>query len=234
MVKIQLKNNLKVSLYFALKYFFSKKEKSVINIMNMISVIVISFSTASLFIVLSAFSGLKTFGLSFTNKFDPDFRIKPKNENKLIVSNEELSKIDLIHNVVDSSPVIEDKVVLNFKNKTMMAVLRGVGQQYSKIVQIDSLLISGDWLEGGYSEVIIGSSTARQLNLGVYDYSDLLKITVPRKLNKSRIDFNPFKSETALVAGIYSSIEDINKFYAFCDLGFARKVLQKNLNVIPL
>ena len=39
----------------------------------MISVIVISFSTASLFIVLSAFSGLKTFGLSFTNKFDPDF-----------------------------------------------------------------------------------------------------------------------------------------------------------------
>ena len=69
----------------------------------MISVIVISFSTASLFIVLSAFSGLKTFGLSFTNKFDPDFRIKPKNENKLIVSNEELSKIDLIHNVVDLS-----------------------------------------------------------------------------------------------------------------------------------
>ena len=95
--------------------------------MNMISVIVISFSTASLFIVLSAFSGLKTFGLSFTNKFDPDFRIKPKNENKLIVSNEELSKIDLIHNVVDSSPVIENKVVLSFKNKTMMAVLRGVG-----------------------------------------------------------------------------------------------------------
>ena len=158
----------------------------------MISVIVISFSTASLFIVLSAFSGLKTFGLSFTNKFDPDFRIKPKNENKLIVSNEELSKIDLIHTVVDSSPVIENKVVLNFKNKTMMAVLRGVGQQYSNIVQIDSLMISGDWLEGGYSEVIIGSSTARQLNLGVYDYSDLLKITVPRKLNESTINFNPF------------------------------------------
>ena len=71
-----------------------------------------------------------------------------------------------------------NKVVLNFKDKTMMAVLRGVGRIF-KIVQIDSLLISGDWLEGGYSEVIIGSSTARQLNLGVYDYSDLLKITVP-------------------------------------------------------
>ena len=141
-----------------------------------------------------------------------------------------MSKIDLIHNVVDSSPVIEDKVVLNFKNKTMMAVLRGVGQRYSNIVQIDSLMISGDWLEGGYSEVIIGSSTARQLNLGVYDYSDLLKITVPRKLNKSTINFNPFKSETALVAGIYSSIDDMNKFYVFSNIDFARKIFQNEFN----
>ena len=198
--------------------------------MNMIAVIVISFSTASLFIVLSAFSGLKTFGLSFTNKFDPDYRIKPRSEKKLILSNEQLSKIDLIPSVIESSPVLENKVVLNFKGKTMMAVLRGVGQNYSKIVQIDSLLISGSWFNAGYSEVIIGSSISRILNLGVYDYSDLLKITVPRKSNKTTINFDPFKSETALVAGIYSSIDNMSRFYIFSDLDFARKIFQKKLD----
>ena len=198
--------------------------------MNLIAVIVISFSTASLFIVLSAFSGLKTFGLSFTNKFDPDFRIKPKNEKKIIVSNEQLSKINLIPGVVENSPVIENKVVLTFKGKTVMAVLRGVGQQYSKIVQMDSLLISGNWLDNDYSQVVIGSSVARQLNLGVYDYSDLLKITVPRKLNNSRLNFNPFKNETALVSGVYSSIEDTNKFYIFSNIEFARRVFQDSFN----
>ena len=198
--------------------------------MNMIAVIVISFSTASLFIVLSAFSGLKTFGLSFTNKFDPDFRITPRSEKKLILSNEQLSKINLIPSVVESSPVLENKVVLNFKGKTMMAVLRGVGQNYSKIVQLDSLLISGSWFNAGYSEVIIGSSISRILNLGVYDYSDLLKITVPRKSNKTTINFDPFKSETALVAGIYSSIDNMSRFYIFSDLDFARKIFQKKLD----
>lgn len=198
--------------------------------MNMIAVIVISFSTASLFIVLSAFSGLKTFGLSFTNKFDPDYRIKPRSEKKLILSNEQLSKINLIPSVIESSPVLENKVVLNFKGKTMMAVLRGVGQNYSKIVQLDSLLISGSWFNGGYSEVIIGSSISRILNLGVYDYSDLLKITVPRKSNKTTINFDPFKSETALVAGIYSSIDNMSRFYIFSDLDFARKIFQKKLD----
>ena len=196
----------------------------------MIAVIVISFSTASLFIVLSAFSGLKTFGLSFTNKFDPDFRIKPRSEKKLILSNEQLSKINLIPSVVESSPVLENKVVLNFKGKTMMAVLRGVGQNYSKIVQLDSLLISGSWFNAGYSEVIIGSSISRILNLGVYDYSDLLKITVPRKSNKTTINFDPFKSESALVAGIYSSIDNMSRFYIFSDLDFARKIFQKKLD----
>ena len=198
--------------------------------MNIIAVIVISFSTASLFIVLSAFSGLKTFGLSFTNKFDPDFRIKSKNEKKIIISNDQLSKINLIPGVVESSPVVENKVVLTFKGKTVMAVLRGVGQQYSKIVQMDSLLISGNWFENGYSEVVIGSSIARQLNLGVYDYSDLLKITVPRRLNNSRLNFNPFKNETALVSGVYSSIEDTNKFYIFSSIEFARRIFQDNFN----
>ena len=198
--------------------------------MNMIAVIVISFSTASLFIVLSAFSGLKTFGLSFTNKFDPDYRIKPRSEKKLILSNEQLSKINLIPSVIESSPVLENKVVLNFKGKTMMAVLRGVGQNYSKIVQLDSLLISGSWFNAGYSEVIIGSSISRILNLGVYDYSDLLKITVPRKSNKTTINFDPFKSETALVAGIYSSIDNMSRFYIFSDLDFARKIFQKKLD----
>ena len=198
--------------------------------MNIISVIVISFSTASLFIVLSAFSGLKTFGLSFTNKFDPDYRIKPRSEKKLILSNEQLSKINLIPSVIESSPVLENKVVLNFKGKTMMAVLRGVGQKYSKIVHLDSLLISGSWFNAGYSEVIIGSSISRILNLGVYDYSDLLKITVPRKSNKTTINFDPFKSETALVAGIYSSIDNMSRFYIFSDLDFARKIFQKKLD----
>ena len=198
--------------------------------MNIIAVIVISFSTASLFIVLSAFSGLKTFGLSFTNKFDPDFRIKSKNEKKIIISNDQLSKINLIPGVVESSPVVENKVVLTFKDKTVMAVLRGVGQQYSKIVQMDSLLISGNWFENGYSEVIIGSSIARQLNLGIYDYSDLLKITVPRRLNNSRLNFNPFKNETALVSGVYSSIEGANKFYIFSNIEFARKIFQYSFN----
>ena len=63
----------------AFRYFFSKNEQTVINKINFLSLILIIISSASLFIVLSAFDGLKTFGLSFSNKFDADYELSPLN-----------------------------------------------------------------------------------------------------------------------------------------------------------
>jgi lipoprotein-releasing system permease protein len=61
----------------AWRYFFSKSGQTVINRINAIALLVIVVATAALMIVLSAFSGLKDFGLSFSNVFDPDFRVVP-------------------------------------------------------------------------------------------------------------------------------------------------------------
>ena len=61
----------------AWRYFFSKSNQTVINRISNLAVFVILIATCSLLIVLSAFSGLKDFGLSFSNIFDPDFRILP-------------------------------------------------------------------------------------------------------------------------------------------------------------
>ena len=62
--------------FIALRYFFSKSKQTIVNLINLISVGVVLVASASLFIVLSAFTGLKSFGLSFSNAFDPDARVE--------------------------------------------------------------------------------------------------------------------------------------------------------------
>ena len=64
------------SLKIALRYFFAKSQQTVINRINAFALFMVIIATAALFIVLSAFAGLKDFGLSFTNAFDPDFEIQ--------------------------------------------------------------------------------------------------------------------------------------------------------------
>ena len=60
------------TLKVALRYFFSKSEQTVINRINSFALALVILTSVALFIVLSAFDGLKDFGISFTNNFYPD------------------------------------------------------------------------------------------------------------------------------------------------------------------
>ena len=76
---------LNIPFLIAKRYFFSKSKQKAINIINMISLSLIVISSASLIIVLSGFSGLKDYGLSFSNSFDPENRILPKTGKTFLI-----------------------------------------------------------------------------------------------------------------------------------------------------
>ena len=59
-------------LYIAKRYLFSKSKNNAINIITGIASIGIIVGTLALFVVLSVFSGLRDFSLSFSNTIDPD------------------------------------------------------------------------------------------------------------------------------------------------------------------
>ena len=83
----------------AWRYFFSKSNQTVINRINAFAFFMVVVASSTLFIVLSAFSGLKDFSLSFSNTFDPDFEIKPERGSYFVVSNEALNHIEKIPQV---------------------------------------------------------------------------------------------------------------------------------------
>ena len=91
--------------YIALRYFFTKSQQNIINLINLISLGVVLVATASLFIVLSAFSGLKDFGLSFSNAFDPDFRVEAVRGKILHIDSLQLNKIEDLPAIVAAAPI---------------------------------------------------------------------------------------------------------------------------------
>ena len=219
-----------IALTIALRYFFSKSKQTIINLINFISIGVILVATASLFIVLSAFSGLKEFGLAFSNSFDPDLRIEAVEGKTLLVDSTQLVQIKNIPGIENVSPILEDKVFLSFRNKNLIGTLRGVTKNYPKVVEIDSLISSGNWFANDFDEVVIGAGIARSLSLGVYDYTDFLTLTAPKRKTAIGLTQNPFNKETALVAGIYFANEEIDKKYLFAKMDLARRLFQRDQN----
>jgi lipoprotein-releasing system permease protein len=69
---------LKFPLYIAKRYLFSGSKNTAINIITFIASAGIILGTMALFVVLSVFSGLRDFSLSFANDFDPDLKVVAK------------------------------------------------------------------------------------------------------------------------------------------------------------
>ena len=64
----------------AIRYFFAKDAKTIVNRINGFALFMIVAASCVLLVVLSAFAGLKDFGLSYTSSFDPDLKIYSKND----------------------------------------------------------------------------------------------------------------------------------------------------------
>jgi len=214
----------------AFRYFFSKNEQTVINKINFLSLILIIISSASLFIVLSAFDGLKTFGLSFSNKFDADYELSPLNGKYFNLSPKIISEINNLEEIIEVAPQIEEKVFLSFKEKNQVAVLKGVDSSYNKVIPIKDLVMIGDWIDNDNSKTVIGYGISSKLGLGVYDYSSFLKISVPRNNNSSVLNLNPFKSLPLIVVGLYQINEELDNKYIFTSLSFAKNLLNLKEN----
>ena len=218
-------------LYIASRYFFTRSKQSVINIINYIALSVVLIATAALLIVLSAFTGLKDFGLSFSNVFDPDFRIEAIQGKVFEIDSVTLTSVKQLDGILAVSGIIEDKVFLNYRDKNHVVYLKGVDSTYQKVIESKRFLSSGAWFSKELDEVVIGGGVAQVLSLGVYDYNDFLVLTVPKRSASATQLKEPFINKTALVSGIYSVSEELDKKYMFSNLSFARDLFQRKGNV---
>ena len=217
-------------LYIASRYFFTRSKQSVINIINYIALSVVLIASAALLIVLSAFTGLKDFGLSFSNVFDPDFRVEAVQGKTLQIDSITFASVKQLDGILAVSGIIEDKVFLNYRDKNHVVYLKGVDSSYQNIIESDRFLSSGSWFSKELDEVVIGGGVAQILSLGIYDYNDFLVLTVPERSASSTQLKEPFINKTALVSGIYSVSEELDKKYMFSNLSFAQTLFQRKEN----
>ena len=223
---------MKFSLYIAKRYLFSKSTNNAINIITAIAGIGVVVGAMSLFIVLSGFSGLKDFSLQFSSVFDSDLKVYPEKGKTLNLSEKQEQMLHQINEIEAFSKVIEERVFLTFKGKNSFSHIKGVDQNYQRVNAIDSTLFHGGWFESD-NTAVIGAQISRNLNLGVYDYSELLEIYVPIPGSGQITDVSQaFNKEHVVVSGIYHVNEELNSKYVFTPIELAKSLLLFNDNLI--
>ncbi|UUC46092.1 ABC transporter permease [Flavobacterium cerinum] len=219
--------------HIAKRYTVSFSKSTAINIITGIASLGIIVSAMSLFVVLSVFSGLREFSLSFANDTDPDLKVFGKTGKSVTISPEQEKQLKNSKNIARFSKVVEERVLFYFDGKEQVAYLKGVDSIFKQINPFEKKFYGGQWLTPNTSQVVVGYGIANKLSMGLFDYNNAFEVFVP-KPGKGTID-NPndaFNKAVLVPIGIYAINEELDNKYVFADLGLAQELLQYTPNQV--
>ncbi|WP_089261194.1 ABC transporter permease [Maribacter sedimenticola] len=217
-------------LYIAKRYVRSKSSQNAVNIINFITFLVIVIGSAALFIVLSAFAGLKTFSLSFTESFDPQLKALPITGKTFSLTPEQEQKLLAIDGLAHYSKELEEKVSLEHKGKNHIAYIKGIDSNYTKVTGVDSTLYIGDWTIND-TQVVSGLGIANILGVTINQFRSPLQIYAfkPGKgsISQQRIS-SLYNQLPMVIGGVYAVEADLDNKYVFADLRLTQALLEKD------
>lgn len=208
----------------------SKSTQNAVNIINFITFLVIVIGSAALFIVLSAFAGLKTFSLSFTESFDPQLKALPVAGKTFTLSPEQEKRLQSVNGLAFYSKEIEEKVSLEHRGKNHIAYIKGVDSNYTKVTGVDSTLYIGDWTLNE-SQVVSGLGIANILGVTINQYRSPMQIYAfkPGKGSISQQSISSLYNQLPMViGGVYAVEADLDNKYVFADLRLTQALLEKD------
>ena len=221
------------ALYIAKRYLFTKSSNNAINIMTIIAASGVVVAAAALFIVLSGFPGLKDFSLEFSSFVDPDLKIIPEQGKSFVLTGKDSTALSTIEGIASYSKIIEERIIIEFDNKNVLASLKGVDENYLKVTSMDSMIIRGQWFEKGSGQMVAGWGIAHNLSFGVLDYGKTLSIYVPKpgvgQISSIRGAFN---SLNMVNIGVFDINEDLNSTYVYTDIINARYLMDYAKNQV--
>ena len=216
--------------FIAKRYLFSSKTKRAINIISFVSTIGVIIGTSALILLLSVFNGFEDLLLSMYNSFDPHIKIT-SSKGKTFNSANIISKLEKNENILYFTDVLEEKVLMKNGGHEFIASIKGVGEDFNKMTNLDSIITEGENFNnyGNKNVAVLGQGVAYHLSMGVGNMFNRLKIFVPNRESKTL--FNPtsaFSSASVLPLGIFSLGAEYDSKYIITPIDFLQDLLQKD------
>jgi lipoprotein-releasing system permease protein len=196
-----------LSLFIAKRYFFSKKKRSFINVISMLSMLGVCVGTMSLVIVLSVFNGLEELNRMIFKAQDPDLKVELIEGKGFELSDEVVSKIEKIKSVSFVNPVIQDNALARNGDAQMVVTIKGVDQKFEQVSPLVNSVVEGRLMlqQDSIPYAFVGGGVYGMLGLNVQDFLYPLEIWYPRnqKLNVLNPEDN-INTIVVPVSGVFS------------------------------
>lgn len=223
--------------YIAKRYLFSKKSHNAINIISGISVCGVSLATLAMVCTLSVINGFQDMVATFFTVFDPEIKVTAAVGKTFDVNDDRIKQLRSLPEIAVFTETLEDNAMVQYKDRQMMATIKGVQDNFEQLTSIDSVLYGkGEFIL--HDEVadygVIGVELMSVLGTGV-QFVDPLEIYAPRRGEKVNMA-NPaasFTKEFLFSPGVVFAVnqQKYDASYILTSLDFARKLFHYDTEV---
>lgn len=222
------------SLYIAKRYLFSKSSNNTINIITFIATIGVIVGTMALFVVLSGFSGLRSFSLSYVSLIDPEIQITASKGKSFYTNDAFFATLAKNNAIAELTRVIEERAFFEYNKKTDIAYIKAIDSNYLHVNNMDTTLVAGTWVSDiVINTAVMGAEIADNLGIGVYGFMNSLKIYVPKPQKGYSTSLKKAFTEVHVQpSGIFQLTSETDKKYVFIPLQVGQELLNFKTNQI--
>ena len=224
--------------YIARRYLMAKKSQNAIHIISLISVVSVVVATMAMVCVLSVLNGFGDMVSAMFNNFDPELKITPVRGKVFDPAGDAFRLIGDIPEIAFCTEVIEENVLVHYQGRQEVAVAKGVSDNFRQMVNIDSLLINGEFIlqDGDVNCAVLGVGLASSLGIRA-GFADPLEIYIPERERQISIAnaITAFQLEYAFISGEFMVNQDVyDKNYMILPLNMLRELLNYETEVSAL
>lgn len=211
----------------ARRYLFSKKSRSVVNIIACVSLVSVAVPVAAIIILLSVFNGFGSLVEVLNASIDADLVISPSKGQYFDLKSVDTAAIRRVEGVDDFALMLNQTLMLDHEGRQTVVTLRGVDDSYSRVVPIADYMYVGDFRVriGDLDRIVLGNATAMKLGVRNLARSQVGIHSLKKSRLSSIVPFVGFERDSARVSGVYLVDMDSESRYAYTSLRLMERLL---------
>lgn len=214
---------MKLPVFIARRYLFSKKKQNAINIISAISVAGVAVGTTALIVVLSVFNGIDSLLTEATDSFTADILVTPAEGKFMAADTALLERLAGEEAVASADVAVEEKSLVKFGDNLVPVTVKGVGPDYDAHNHISASIAGGRFAltVDSLPAAVLGYGIAASLKARLGTGSP---VTFYYPNRRGGTSLSSLRSEAIYPIGIFSAQQEIDAKYVFVDIEVARRL----------
>ena len=214
--------------FIARRYFFSRKKRSFISYLSVLSMLGVGVGTMALVVVLSVFNGMEELNRQLFRSVDADLTLSPVQGKRQVMQPALFTKLRQLPGVQVITAVATDNALARYADGQTVVRIKGVDSTFLQQHRLDTAMVEGKQLlqRDGVNYALVAEGIRNGLSMTPEDPLTPLELLYPERNRRlSSLSPESFRQQQVAVSGVFFVASPNYSDLVIVPFGVARELL---------